>query len=280
MKKKVNLMSYWIWWSLAIIAVFWIVLVHQMRMSHLIMIPVIIIYFGLNALIFNAYFLGIIGVYQLYRGKRELAYKLIEKSVKKNTYNVNALFHWAIKLLEEGNGEEALVYLKKAQQHNTMVMMNKNILLAMGSCYWVMGDYDTAIETLNSLMEKYEYVNPSVLTTLGYLHLLKGEYEKAEEYSKKALEDNNEHSAAWDNLGQIYYSKGEYEKAKEYFEKALKFKPNMVESLFYMGKIAEKEENTELAREYFEKAVKCNITALNGVKREEIVEMAEKYKKD
>lgn len=278
MKKKVNIMSYWIWWSLAIIAVFWIILVHQMRMSHLIMIPVILVYLGLNALIFKPYVLGMLGTYYLYRGQRERAYQLLEKAVNKNTENINALFHWAIKLLEEGNGKDALVYLEKARKLNTMVMMNKNILLAMGSCYWVMGEIDQAIETLNSLMEKYEYVNPSVLTTIGYLYFLKGDNEKAEELTQKALKDNSEHSAAWDNMGQIYYSKGDNEKAKEYFTKALEFKSTMVDSLFYMGKIAENENNNELAKEYFEKASKCNVTALNTVKKEEIEEMLEKYK--
>lgn len=278
MKKKVNIMSYWIWWSLAIIAVFWIILVHQMRMSHLIMIPVILVYLGLNALIFKPYVLGMLGTYYLYRGQRERAYQFLEKAVNKNTENVNALFHWAIKLLEEGNGKDALVYLEKARKLNTMVMMNKNILLAMGSCYWVMGEIDQAIETLNSLMEKYEYVNPSVLTTIGYLYFLKGDNEKAEELTQKALKDNSEHSAAWDNMGQIYYSKGDNEKAKEYFTKALEFKSTMVDSLFYMGKIAENENNNELAKEYFEKASKCNVTALNTVKKEEIEEMLKKYK--
>lgn len=280
MKKKVNIMSYWIWWSLAIIAVFWIILVHQMRMSHFIMIPVILVYLGLNALIFKPYVLGMLGTYYLYRGQRERAYQLLEKAVNKNTENVNALFHWAIKLLEEGNGKDALVYLEKARKLNTMVMMNKNILLAMGSCYWVMGEIDKAIETLNSLMEKYEYVNPSVLTTIGYLYFLKGDNEKAEELTQRALKDNNEHSAAWDNMGQIYYSKGDYEKAKEYFTKALEFKATMVDSLFYMGKISEIENNSKLAKEFFEKASKCNVTALNTVKKEEIEESLKNINKN
>ena len=270
MKKKVNLTDYWILWSLAIIAVFWLILVHQMRFSHLIMLPVIIIYLIINALIFNSYFLGLAGTYFLYRGKTDKAFHLYEKAIKKNTRNVSALYHWAVRLLQSGKGEEALVFLEKAKRINTRVIMNKNIMLAMGSCYWTMGNIDKAIETIEDLMEKYTYVNASVLTTIGYLYFLKKDYELAENYSQMAIKDNPEHSAAWDNMGQIYYAKNELEEAKSAFNTALNYNSRMPDSLFYMGKIALAENNKNLAKQYFTKASECDISALNTVTHEQV----------
>lgn len=280
MRKKVNLTSYWIWWSLAIMALFWIVLVHQRHMSHFVMIPVVVVYLILNMIIFNSYYLGFAGTYYLLRGNTKKAFMMYEKAIKKNTRNVSALYHWALKLLQEGKAQEAIGFLDKAEKINNKVIMHKNIVLAKGSCYWVMGDIDKAIEIIEGLMKEFEYVNASVLTTIGYLHILKKDYERGEEYTLKAIEDNPEHSAAWDNMGQIYFAREDYEKAKEYFSKALEYKSTMVDSLFYMGKIAEIENNTGLAAEYFEKAAGCNITALNTVTREQVEEMLAKYKKD
>lgn len=277
MQKKINLTTYWILWSIAIMAIFWMILVHQMRFSHLIMIPVAVIYLIINALIFNSYYLGLAGTYYLYRGKTDKAFMLYEKAIKKNTRNVHALYHWALRLLQEGEGKEALAFLEKAQRINTNIIMSKNITLAIGSCYWTIGDIDKAIETIESLINNFTYVNASVLTTIGYLYFLKENYDLAEEYSLKAVEDNSEHSAAWDNLGQIYYAKKDYPKSKEYFAKALEYKNTMVDSLFYMGKISELENNKELAKEYFEKASKCNISALNTVTKEQVNEMLKKY---
>lgn len=278
-KKKVDVVSYWIWWTLAIMAVFWIVLVHNMRMSHLVMLPVFAVYMLLNVIIFNSYYLGLVGTYYLYRGNSKKAFTVYEKAIKKKTRNVHALYHWALKLLQDGKGEEALGFLKKAEYYNTKVVMHKNIVLAMGSCYWIMGNIDKAIDVIESLMAEFEYVNASVLTTVGYLYFLKEDLEKAEQYSSKALEDNPSHSAAWDNMGQIYYSKGEYNKAKEYFTKALDYKSSMVDSLFYMGKIAELENDVQLAKSCFEKAAECNITSLNTVTRRQVDDALAKYNK-
>ena len=64
-------------------------------------------------------------------------------------------------------------------------------------------------------------------TNLGELLRLLGEYQKAKEYSEKALaiymeiRDKKGEADARTNLGAVLRSLGEYQKAREYFEKAL-----------------------------------------------------------
>ncbi|MFC2049012.1 tetratricopeptide repeat protein [Elusimicrobiota bacterium] len=49
----------------------------------------------------------------------------------------------------------------------------------------------------------------------------KGEYDKAEEILKKAIEINPEYEEAYSQLGWCYRKKGEYDKTEEILKKAI-----------------------------------------------------------
>ncbi|MCD7777844.1 MAG: tetratricopeptide repeat protein, partial [Clostridiales bacterium] len=247
----------------------WIVLVFIMDKPEWPLIPAFIVYLLINALIFRSYTLGAIGNYWYTIKHFTKAYGYFEKAVNSGTHHVKALYLHALKLLQDGKGEEALKYFERAEKYNFNVLMEKYITVSKSSCYWIMGDIDKANSLLEGLMKKFSYISTDAYTTLGYLYYLKDDLEKAEIYTNKAIEDNDEHSPAWDNLGQIYYKKGEVQKAKEYFEKAISFK-DIVDSLYFMGRISEDEGNIKEAEEYYERALKCNISALNTVTEEEI----------
>jgi tetratricopeptide (TPR) repeat protein len=129
---------------------------------------------------------------------------------------------------------------------------------------------DGAIEILERMRSTYDYVNATVLATLGYMYFLKDDLEKAEEFTQKALADSDASHSAWDNLGQIRYRQGERAQAREAFEKAVSFKGDLPDSLYYLGLIARDEGETEKARDYFNRALECEITPLNTVTREQV----------
>lgn len=270
MKKKFDPVKYYKGFTLGYIMVAWLVTVFLLDLSEVWLIPEIIIYFVLSALIFRSYYFGIAGNMYYFVKNFDKARKYYSLAARLNTINVPALYNYGIMLLHEGKAKEALNLFERAEKHNTKLIYEKNIPLAMGSCYWLLGEIDKAIELMEALEEKYSYVNVSTLTTLGYLYILKKDYDKAEEYTKRALEDIPEHAPAWDNMGQIYFNKGIIDKAKEYFQKALEYRENMPDSLYYMGVIAKNEGDKETARKYFKKALECNVTALNTVTSEEI----------
>jgi len=220
---------------------------------------------------------GFLGNLNYARGNTDTAIKFLKTAVEKNTKNPSVYLNYAIYLLQDGKASEALPLLKKAESINTKIMTDKNILVTMGSCYWIMGEIDKAIETLAHLKNKHEYVNANVLTTLGYMYFLKEDYSQAIEFTNKALEEEPESGAAWDNLGQIYYKTSEFEKSETAFSKALEFREDLVDSNYYMGLLYEKKGDTVKAKEYFTKANSCYITALNSVTKEEVQKMYEKY---
>lgn len=269
-QQKIDLVKYWRYMFLGYMMLSFIILVHLMQLSEWWLVPAFFVYLIVSAIVCHNYFLGMIGNMYYFFRKPDKAKEFYTIAVKRNTRNVKALYNYALDALHEGRGEEALNVFKRAEKINTKVLFEKLIPLAISSCYWVLGDIDKAIETIENLQKKFNYINPNTLTTLAYFYLLKNEYDKAEELTNKALKDNEAYAPAWDNLGQIYYTKGENTKAKEYFEKALKYRESMTESLYYMGLIEKSEGNTKKAKEYFEKANNGYISALSTVKKEDI----------
>lgn len=278
-EKKIDLVAYWKGLTLGYMMLAWIVLVFFLRFKEWILIPALLVYLLASAIVCNAYVIGMIGNMYYFLREPEKAKKFYTIAVKKNTRNVKALYNYALDALHEGRADEALPVFQRAEKLNVKVLFDKLIPLAVSSCYWVLGDIDKAISTIEDLQKKYNYINPNTLTTLGYFYMLKGNYEKAIELTNSALKDNEEYAPAWDNLGQIYYNQGDYKKAYENFQKAVTYRENMVESLYYMALLEEKEGNIEKAKEYLEKAKGCYISALNTVKKEQIEEELRKLNK-
>lgn len=272
-QKKMDWIKYWQGFTLGFAMLSWIILVFMLRFPIWILFPVFFAYIVINALIFQSYSIAMLGNYYYFVRKPDKALNCYKKAVAKNTINVTALYNYSLEMLHQGNADEALRCLERAEKYNTKLIYEKNIPLAISSCYWVMGGEDNirkAIDILERLKDTYRYVNVSVYTTLGYFYLLINDLEKAEEYTEIAIKENKEHAPAWDNKGQICYIRKEYDKAKEAFEIALKYREYMVDSLYYMGKIAVIEGDKAKAKEYFLKAAKCNISAMNTVTYEDV----------
>lgn len=269
-QQKIDLVKYWKYMFLGYMMLAFIILVHLMQLPEWWLIPAFFIYLIVSALVCHNYVLGMIGNMYYFFRKPDKAKKFYTIAVKRNTRNVKALYNYALDALHEGRAEEALKVFQRAEKINTKVLFEKLIPLAVSSCYWVLGDIDKAIATIENLQKKFNYINPNTLTTLAYFYLLKKDFDKAEELTNKALKDNEAYAPAWDNLGQIYYTKGDNEKAKEYFKKALEYRAAMTESLYYMGLISKTEGDSKKAREYFEKANNGYISALSTVTREDI----------
>lgn len=269
-EQKIDLVKYWRYMFLGYMMLAWIVLVFFMDKSEWTLIPAFFAYLVVSAIVCHAYFIGMIGNFYYFVRKPDKAKIFYAKAVKMKTRNVKALYNYALDALHEGHAEEALGIFQRAEKINTKALFDKLIPLAVSSCYWVLGDIDKAIETIETLMEKYTYINPNTLTTLAYFYMLKNDFDKAEELTNKALSDNGEYAPAWDNLGQIYYFKNDFEKAEEYFMKALSYRGSMTESLYYMGLIEKSKGNNEKALEYLQKAGSGYISALSTVKKEDI----------
>lgn len=216
--------------------------------------------------------IAIFGNYMYVSGKQNAGIKLIRKAIQLDTKSPTAYLNYSILLVREGNGKEALNYIEKAERLSKNILTSKNIQLTKGSCYWVLGEIDNAIEVLEKMRTTYDYVNANALTTLGFMYFLKDDYDKAEEITRLALADSPESGSAWDNIGQIYLKKGDNKEAKEAFLKAVQYKSDLVDSYYFLGVIAEADNEPDKAREYFVKADNCDISSLNTVTKAQIQE--------
>ncbi|MDR1538710.1 MAG: tetratricopeptide repeat protein [Clostridiales bacterium] len=214
--------------------------------------------------------LAVAGNYLYATGSAERAVPILKKAIDKNTPSPAAHVNYAIYLVRGGKGEDALYYLDKASKLKPDIMTQKNIELTKASCFWTIGKVDDAVNILEAMREKFEYVNAHVLTTLGYMHFLQGNLEKAEDITRQAIEDSPETGSAWDNLGQISFKRGDFESAKAHFEKAVEYKADLPDSHYYLGLLAERENSLFEARDCYLRASSCNISALNTVTRQQI----------
>lgn len=224
----------------------------------------------LLVIVFFSDVLAFLGNYYFIAGNLDKASKIYNYAVSKSMSNATIYLNYSILLVREGNPQLALEILLKTQNLKKKLITEKNILLTMGSCYWVLGDIDKAIEILEGMRQKYDYVNNHVLTTLGYMYLIKDDLAKALDCTNLAIKDAPESGSAWDNLGQIYLKQSETEKAKDAFKKAIGFNQNLVDSYYYLGLIALQEQDIKQAVAYLERAKQCTISPLNTVTLEQI----------
>lgn len=142
---------------------------------------------------------------------------------------------------------------------------------------WKNGRIQDAISTMEQMLADYEYFSIDFYTTLGYFYIEAGNYEKAIEYTNKALDEDESHGPAYDNLGQIAYRQGRYEEAKNLLLKALDLKDTMADSKYYLGLIYEQAGDRDTARDFFIAAHESDITGMNTVERETIDAKYQEY---
>ncbi len=227
---------------------------------------------------FRSTFLTIIANSHFTRKRMDKAEKYFEMAYKTDPNNARACSNYAILLIRAGKGEEAIEVIKRGLGNKPQPIIEKSLMLSLGSAYWAMKDLDSSIRTFEEMRSKYSDVNSTALATLGFVYHLNGNDEKALEVTKLALEKGPMHASAWDNMGQINYKKGNIVAAKEAFLKAVEYNPRLADSHYYLGEIAEAEGETEAAKLYFENADERGVISLNTVTQEMIDAKLAKYR--
>jgi len=269
------------WWlSFLIIEIIGgIILCTFFNFSKWILIILALTYIVGSCIIFKGRILGFIG-YMIHgrTGNEQKAEKFYKLALKEKETIAYVPLSYGLILLRRGETQEALKLFEQVlERKGENLYIYRTALTNKALAYWQKGEIDKAIEILEECISKYDYINHNTYSSLGYLYIIKENYEKALEYTNKALEKEPKHAGSWDNLGQISYRKNDIKEAKNYFKKALSFKPDLVDSLYYLGIIAENEGNFEEAKEYFSSAMKCNITAFNTVTKKQVEEKYKKY---
>jgi tetratricopeptide (TPR) repeat protein len=287
-----------------VVAYLYVIVINDMSISTL-----LLFYAGFLALtiiLFLGTTIGIVGiVFQSTFNNDIKAAKLYKISYALKTNNVNILSSYGLIMLKEHNIKKALEIFEKCLTLQPYFLVDKIVKCNIAICHWKLNNVDKAIEMYEKIMTDFantdydeddenidkvitedtdeiivttnSYVYAQDYTTLGFLYLLKKDYDEAILNSKKALILDENHAPALDNLGQIYYYMKDYEKAEEYLKSALDLKPHMADSNYYLGLVYEQQENFEEAKKYFDLTATCNINALNTVNQEEVDNKLKKY---
>ena len=130
----------------------------------------------------------------------------------------------------------------------------------LGYYYYLEGDFNKSIKTLQSAITKKKSFNAKVNSLLSQEYLSMQEYEKAQDLALKTIKKEKEDSAANLALGQINYLNKNYKKAMKNFKIAAKNSENTSKAEVKIAQTYQSLGNERKAKEMFEKVLKNSAT--------------------
>lgn len=250
-----------------------------------------VVYIVITTLLFLGTIVGIPGILlHSFLKKEKAALPFYRLAIKLGSKNTNILAAYGLIQLRDFKPEEALVTFQKALDSTKHFMYIKTLTANMALCEWKMGNFEAASKTYEELYyyPDYEAITDYSLenidegsnknhnffaqdhTTMAFLFYLDNELDKAEYFSKIALEKLATYAPAFDNLGQIEYKRGNIEEAKAYFDEALTHKSDMADSHYFLAKIAFEEKDKETALNHIGQINQKSINGLSTIAIEDI----------
>lgn len=251
----------------------------------------VLAYVILFILVFLGTFIGVIGVLMQVLAKKEsLAISLYRIAYNFNTTNTTVLASYGLVLLRRNDPTTALNCFNRGLESTNHFLTVKTLMGNKAISYWKLDELDQAIslylemikkfgsedqafltestytdEAVEVLVDDNPYLYPQDYTTLGYLYILKADYEKATFFTKAAMIKEADFASAYDNLGQIAYFQEDYIEAKKHFEKALELNPSLPDSLYFLGLLYIKLDDKEVALTHLNDAKNCKLDGLNTI---------------
>lgn len=200
----------------------------------------------------------------------EKAITYFQKAIKVASCRPRVIVSYAYLLLRQGELEECEKVINLIEERRLKLEvrdeMNFNLVLSLLS--WKKGDLDKAIEILEKVYKNYK--NSTLYESLGYLLVLKGDYDKALAFNLEALEYNNSSEIILDNLGECYYYLGQFDKSYDIYEKLLSKPISFPEPYYFLGMLLKHKGKLQEAVESLEKAKSCKESFLSDLKMETI----------
>lgn len=134
------------------------------------------------------------------------------------------LFDQGTKFFTEKKYDEAISAFEKfLEKYPEAFQVHLNI----GSCYMQKNELDNALQEFNKVLEGIKpekedsggnEIAAKAMAGIGEVYLLKGDFEKAQIYIKKVLDNNPTDEHLTYNMGEIYFSKNKIDDAIHYYE--------------------------------------------------------------
>lgn len=233
----------------------------------------------------SAYYLDLLNLYHAEKLLTETM-GVYQRAIELDNDNKELLTNFCGVLLELGEYETALIYIRKAidldvknydlyltkayvhyqlnqleaekATYEAILKLAPNHLVALNNLARLLRDtnqLDEAIAlykralTINSDDSKYERY-------IGYLLILKNDYLSAREWFERALVKDQNDYQSYRFLGDTYYAKDDFEKAISYYEKSLEINSEYYQALYPLGKAYFFLNRLEEAKEHLTKYLK------------------------
>ena len=184
--------------------------------------------------------------------KSDDAIKNFKKAIELNNKYAQAYHLIALEYIKQGNIDKAKEYLLKLETFNPDIFTLSNL----GNVFFAEKNYDKAEEYLKRAIDlNKKYHTPYV--TLAKVSLIKGNTEKSITYLKKAIEIKPESLDSHVTLGDIYLSQFKLDEAQKEFETVLSINPDFTDIFSRIAFVyVEKGINLDKAAAYIQRGMK------------------------
>jgi type IV pilus assembly protein PilF len=131
--------------------------------------------------------------------------------------------------------QSAVVHLKRAIELRPAFPEASNEL---GTVYLKLSEWDLAIACFEDAAKQIKFKTPwFAYNNMGLAYYHMGNYDKAIESYKQALQLSPSYSRCQNNLGLAYQAKGDWEAAEKAFKQAIEHDPNSPDAYLNLGKL-------------------------------------------
>ena len=179
---------------------------------------------------------------------------LFENAVKINENNHHALNNLVTALIDNGNYDEAFLYLNRALK---MDPQKAYLRMNLANVLFLQSKPDEAISKYREILQT-DTKNADVNYNLAYVMSTQGRLDKAVLLYKETLKIDPEYAKAHYNLGDIYLDQGKITEAFMHYAETIKIKPDYVQAYNKIGLIMFKQGKFNKARVFFSKAIQID----------------------
>lgn len=211
-----------------------------------------------------------IALWKYQKGDIEGALANMKKAVSANPENAKIHESYASLLVNAGQYQEAALQIDEALSHTKKESDKNSMAITKSKILWKQGKVDEAIDSLTELIKTFE--NTNIYSTLGFLYVAKGDYEKAIDFNLKAKDFSSDDPVILDNLGASYYLSGDYDNAYKIYQEVMKLKPSFPEAFYNYAKVLEHRGDLDNALYMVRNALTLEFRETNSVSKKAVEE--------
>lgn len=203
------------------------------------------------------------------------AKKWYKKAIDTKRTSIKTKVTYTRILLKTGDNDEAEKVLDNILRYSGIKPADKN-LAKQQRCmvYYRQNRLDEAYDDATEIFEE-GYKNSLMYGMIGFFKLLRNDpIDETLDFCLEAYDYDDENRDILDNLSICYYRKGDYEKADEISKRVMELNPKFVEAYYHGAQIALKCGDFKYAKECIDKIPSCTRSEMTTVSEEEIEKLS------